>query len=168
MAKLFLKFCQSGEFSTNLVTLQWQHSNAFCTFTLGCCFTRERSQTQKKIHWEWRMRSGNWVWLQLLFNTHDNRYTNVLKKLADDWFRTTDLWCPKWPLYQLSHNHCPCTYSFQRENNLKGKINFTLAPLCRWLLYTSWALAIDLTIMPGPHWIRRYLQNKFGQFFVCN
>ena len=24
---------------------------------------------------------------------------------ADDWIRTTDLWCWKRPLYQLSHNH---------------------------------------------------------------
>ena len=26
---------------------------------------------------------------------------------SDDWIRTADLWCLKWPLYQLSHNHCP-------------------------------------------------------------
>ena len=28
-------------------------------------------------------------------------------KLANDWIRTADLWCRKWLLYQLSHNHCP-------------------------------------------------------------
>ena len=26
---------------------------------------------------------------------------------ANDWIRSMDLWCRKWPLYQLSHNHCP-------------------------------------------------------------
>ena len=26
---------------------------------------------------------------------------------SDDWIRTSDLWNWKWPLYQLSHNHCP-------------------------------------------------------------
>ena len=31
------------------------------------------------------------------------------KKFADDWNWTTDLWCRKRPLYQLSHNHCPKT-----------------------------------------------------------
>ena len=31
------------------------------------------------------------------------------KKFADDWNWTTDLWCKKRPLYQLSHNHCPKT-----------------------------------------------------------
>ena len=28
-------------------------------------------------------------------------------KFANDWIRTTDLWCWKQQLYQLSHNHCP-------------------------------------------------------------
>ena len=27
-------------------------------------------------------------------------------KFDDDWVRTTDLWCRKWPFYQLRHNHC--------------------------------------------------------------
>ena len=30
---------------------------------------------------------------------------------ADEWIRTADLWYWKWPLYQLSHNHCPVTAS---------------------------------------------------------
>ena len=29
------------------------------------------------------------------------------KKFANDWIRTADLWSPKRPLYQLSHNHYP-------------------------------------------------------------
>ena len=29
-----------------------------------------------------------------------------IKKFADDWIQTTDLWRRKRPLYQLSHNHC--------------------------------------------------------------
>ena len=30
---------------------------------------------------------------------------------ADNWNRTADLWYRKWPLYQLSHNHCPFVYN---------------------------------------------------------
>ena len=33
--------------------------------------------------------------------------TNVQNKIADDKFRTVDLWCWKQLLYQKSHNHCP-------------------------------------------------------------
>ena len=28
-------------------------------------------------------------------------------KFADFWIQTSDHWCRKKPLYQLSHNHCP-------------------------------------------------------------
>ena len=29
-----------------------------------------------------------------------------IKKFADDWIRTMDLWNRKWLPYQLSHNYC--------------------------------------------------------------
>ena len=32
---------------------------------------------------------------------------NCSKIFADDWIRIADLWYWKWPLHQLSHNHCP-------------------------------------------------------------
>ena len=41
-----------------------------------------------------------------LFNTVDcKQMFNI--NFEDDWIRTTDLWCRKQPLYQLSHNHYP-------------------------------------------------------------
>ena len=35
------------------------------------------------------------------------QYSFEYINFADDWIWTTDLWCRKRPLYQLSHNHCP-------------------------------------------------------------
>ena len=38
-----------------------------------------------------------------LFNTvHGKQMFNI--NFADDWIRTTDLWCQKQPLYQLNHS----------------------------------------------------------------
>ena len=37
----------------------------------------------------------------------------MFDKFCDDWIRTADLWNQKWPLYQLSHNHCPNAYLMQ-------------------------------------------------------
>ena len=39
--------------------------------------------------------------------TVDSKQIYVI--FADDWIRTADLWYHKWPLYQLTHNHCPRT-----------------------------------------------------------
>ena len=33
----------------------------------------------------------------------------IANKIAANWIRIADLWCPKRLLYQLSHNHCPNT-----------------------------------------------------------
>ena len=33
----------------------------------------------------------------------------------DDWVQTTDLWCRKRLLYQLSHNHCPPRDNFTND-----------------------------------------------------
>ena len=40
-----------------------------------------------------------------LFNTVYSKYSILF--LADDWIWTVNLWRRKWPLYQLSNNHCP-------------------------------------------------------------
>ena len=31
----------------------------------------------------------------------------IVNKFVEDWFRTVDLWCQNWPLYQLTNKHCP-------------------------------------------------------------
>ena len=36
---------------------------------------------------------------------------------ANDWIWTADLWCWNWPLYRLSHNHCPWKNIFKRAPN---------------------------------------------------
>ena len=33
---------------------------------------------------------------------------------ADDWSQTADVWYPKQPLFQLSHNHFPITFSLTK------------------------------------------------------
>ena len=33
-----------------------------------------------------------------------------LDRIANDWISTADIWCQKWPHYQLHHNDCPCHY----------------------------------------------------------
>ena len=38
---------------------------------------------------------------------HSWQLTISSKNFADDWIRTSDLWCLKRPLCQLSHNHYP-------------------------------------------------------------
>ena len=35
--------------------------------------------------------------------------------MAEDWIRTSDLWCQKQLLYQLSHNHCPQFYTLMAK-----------------------------------------------------
>ena len=44
-----------------------------------------------------------------IFSTANSKYMLSVWKIADDWIQTTDLWCQKWLLCQLSHshNHCP-------------------------------------------------------------
>ena len=37
-------------------------------------------------------------------------------KVDDDSIRTTDLWCQKRPLYQLSHNHCTALVSMYKSH----------------------------------------------------
>ena len=40
-----------------------------------------------------------------IFNTVDSKQMFNIN-FADTWIRTTGLWYRKWPLYQLSYNHC--------------------------------------------------------------
>ena len=50
-----------------------------------------------------------------LFNTVDSKQYSI-KNFASDGIRTSDLWCWKRPLCQLSHHHCPsdlCLYSLK-------------------------------------------------------
>ena len=42
-----------------------------------------------------------------LFSSFQFSWQNVQIKFADDWIRTSDLWCQNWPLFQQNHNHCP-------------------------------------------------------------
>ena len=51
----------------------------------------------------------------------------------DDWIRTSNLWCRKRQLYQMSHNHCLNLYRIvynwkvsQKEVKYKYHFNFTL------------------------------------------
>ena len=55
----------------------------------------------------------------------------VHEKFANDCIKTADLWCPKWPIYQLRHNHCPfaiksCT-RLMTTQPLYGKSVYDLA-----------------------------------------
>ena len=63
-----------------------------------------------------------------LFPSFQYSWHKVHVKFATDWFRTTDLWCWKRPLYQLGHNHCPI-----------------------WLNWSEWIASIDFLkgAMPG-------------------
>ena len=36
----------------------------------------------------------------------------------NEWIRTTDLWCGRRPLYQLSHNHCPNSFFLSLSSSL--------------------------------------------------
>ena len=45
--------------------------------------------------------------------------TNVQNKIADDKFRTVDLWRWKQLLYQQSHNHCPQINILHFKNSTK-------------------------------------------------
>ena len=43
-----------------------------------------------------------------VFSIHLTQKEHI--KFADDWIRTSDLWCWKRPLYRLSHNNCPFSH----------------------------------------------------------
>ena len=64
---------------------------------------------------------------------------------SDDWIRTSDLWNWKWPLYQLSHNHCPYIMEVKANRIFNKRRNFwdQTQPNLSWrlwihYLYESW------------------------------
>ena len=59
------------------------------------------------------------------------------KSFANDWIRTTDLWCWRRLLYQLSHNHCPSTV--------------ILAPFgSKWLFSALWPSSANFILTKEP------------------
>ena len=63
--------------------------------------------TQKFLEAEILHRQGNVMWKEVLRKI--SRAARMAMYLADEIAsgRTAYLWCQKWPLCQLSHNHCP-------------------------------------------------------------
>ena len=67
-----------------------------------------------------------------LFNTvYSEKNKCPLQKVADEWIRTADIWCRKWPLYQLSHNHCPCKELFMLHSYLSDLMKVALRSVTR-------------------------------------
>ena len=64
-------------------------------------------------------------------------------QFADDWIRTNDLWFWKRPLYQLSHNHCPCTQTtfwkvfYSRSDKKTWQLFPTILVTLSWLFDTG-------------------------------
>ena len=103
-----------------------QNSQSSLLFTSS----HESGQSKNSKLLKWSIPSLFFVYFRSFLNKHDNILkcvilglfffifdlsieltVNVQYNFANDWIRTADLWNRKQPLYQLSHNHCPPTYS---------------------------------------------------------
>ena len=67
-----------------------------------------------------------------------------MKKFAEDWIRTADLWRQKRPLYQLSHNHSP-TEEIVRL--VQRRVIITLAPLCSFFNLEKFGILEPLKVL---------------------
>ena len=95
------------------------------------------------LKWSFRPRfhyfsSFQYSWQQALFNIN----------FADDWIRTADLWCQKWLLYQLSHNHYLSIFVFNTFLFLHANVSFCwvncpfLIPLMSSCMFLSYWVSV--------------------------
>ena len=54
-----------------------------------------------------------------LFLSLQHKFNTVNKKF-DAWIWTMDIWCQKWPLHQLSQNHCQYSHVFLKKCAIPG------------------------------------------------